>query len=101
MATVVGIKDPLLRVSFSEVWALQKAAYLMKDEAERNAGVWKNMLEKYTRVAVVAGDPEGPAKRLKMYQGFLDDANRDIAMADQLLVALKSLDERMYKRVKL
>ena len=73
----------------------------MKDEAERKAGVWKNMLEKYAHVASVAGNPEGPAKRLKMYQGFLDDANRDITMADRLLAALKSLDERMYKRVRL
>lgn len=92
MAKVVGIKDPLLKLDFSEIWSLQKATFLMKERAEENIKKWSQMLEK----AVVDGRPD----RVKMYQGFLSDSKRELAMAEQLNDALVLLDERRYKRIR-
>lgn len=93
MAAIVGIKDPLLRLDFVEISALQDAVYLMKEDSERKIEIWKRRIEK--------SDTENvPSDRLKMWQGFLDDANRKLAKADKLYSALTVLYDRRLKRMK-
>ena len=91
MAKVVGIKDPMLKFDFSETWSLIKAMDLMKETAQGRIERWSKRLE---------GTDEAldPATR-KMYQGFLRDATRDLAMADQLHAALEIYDARRDKRI--
>lgn len=91
MAKVVGIKDPLLRLDFLEIWTLQEAMCLMKKKAKEGIETWSRMHEN----AVVAGDPY----RVRMYQGFLSDEKRHLRMAEQLYDTLVLLDKRRHKRV--
>ena len=91
MAKVVGIKDPLLRLDFLEIWTLQEAMYLMKKKAKEGIETWSRMHEN----AVNAGDPY----RVRMYQGFLSDEKRHLRMAEQLYDTLVLLDKRRHKRV--
>ena len=93
MAAIVGIKDPLLRLDFVEISALQDAVYLMKEDSEMKRERWTQMIERSVTENV-------PPDRLKIWQGFLDDANRKLAQADKLYFALTVLYDRRLKRVK-
>ena len=92
MAKVVGIKNPLLRFDFSETWALTKAVDLLKQTAQERIERWSKRLDD------PAAETLTPERR-KMYQGFLRDATRDLAMAEQIRAALEVYDARRTKRV--
>ena len=92
MANVVGIKNPMLRFDFSETWALTKAVDLLKQTAQERIERWSKRLDD------PAAETLTPERR-KMYQGFLRDATRDLAMAEQIRAALEVYDARRYKRI--
>lgn len=92
MAKVVGIKNPMLRFDFSETWSLMKAVDLMKETAQEKVERWSK------RLADPAVEELVPERR-KMLEGFLRNATRDLAMAEQIRAALEVYDARRYKRI--